>query len=648
MSSMIGEEMESRPVMLGLIQALASLDPDENLRKMVSKVTEAISAGARIICLPELYRTQYFPQYIGRDPAPFAETIPGESSRVFSDLAKEHGVVIIVPIFEHAKTGEYRNAAVIIDADGSVYAPYYKVHVPQDPSFFEKGYFAEGDEFRVVDTRFGKIAVLICYDQWFPEAARAVALAGAEIIFYPTAIGDIIDASPVEGEWQDSWETIQRSHAIANSVHVAAVNRVGTEDRVRFFGGSFVADAFGSVLSRAGSEEEILLTTIDLAMNRTVSDSWGFIRNRRPETYHSLCTPIRGDGPERVSPALGDTPRNRGFHMPAEWEPHEAVWISWPHNTLTFPFIEAVEESYIRFIKAVHLSENVCLHVPEGDESGRITHLLKDAGVDMSRVTLFPVSYSDVWIRDYGPTFLVNRGDLQVAMVRWIFNAWGDKYDELLTDGAVPGFMAEVLRLPVFEPGVVLEGGSIDVNGRGTVLTTRSCLLNPNRNPSLSQDEIEQVLLEYLGAVKVIWLSDGVAGDDTDGHIDDIARFIDPVTVLCAVEEDPADENYAALHENYQILCNETDQDGRPLTVIPLPMPKMITGEEGRYPASYSNFYIGNGVVIVPVFDDPNDERACDIIRQVFPDREVIGINARAMIEGYGTFHCATQQQPRL
>ncbi|PWR70199.1 peptidyl-arginine deiminase [Methanospirillum lacunae] len=638
--------MESRLVMLGLIQASASQDPDENLRKMTGKVSDAISSGARIICLPELYRTQYFPQYIGKDAGMLAETIPGESTRVFSELAKQHEVVIIVPIFEYTKTKEYRNAAVIIDVDGSVSPPYYKVHVPQDPSFFEKGYFAEGNEFRVVDTRFGKIAVLICYDQWFPEAARAVALAGAEIIFYPTAIGDILDACPVEGEWQDSWETIQRSHAIANSVHVAAVNRVGTEDKVKFFGGSFVADAFGSILARAGSEEEILLTTIDLSMNRIVSDSWGFIRNRRPETYGSLCTPIRGDGPEQISPALGDTPRNRGFHMPAEWEHHEAVWISWPHNILTFPFIEAVEESYILFIRAVHISERICMFVPEGDAKQRIEHLLFDAGVDMNRITLFPASYSDVWIRDYGPTFLVNRGELQVAMVRWIFNAWGDKYDELLVDGAVPGFMNDILHLPVFSPGIVLEGGSIDVNGRGTVLTTHSCLLNPNRNPSLSQEEIEQYLLEYLGAVKVIWLGDGVAGDDTDGHIDDIARFVDPCTVLCAVEEDPDDENYAALQENYQILCNETDQDGNPLTVIPLPMPQMVSGEEGRYPASYTNFYIGNSVVIVPVFGDPGDEVACNIIRQVFPDREIIGINARAMIEGYGTFHCATQQQP--
>jgi len=640
--------MESHSVTLGLIQVSASPDPGENLSTMVVKVSKAISAGARIICLPELYRTRYFPQYIGIDARPFAETIPGESTRTFSDLAKRHGVVIIVPIFEHTKTGQYRNAAVVFDADGSVSPPYYKVHVPQDPSFFEKGYFAQGNEFKVIDTRFGRIAVLICYDQWFPEAARAVALAGADIIFYPTAIGDIIDSSPVEGEWQDSWETIQRSHAIANSVHVAAVNRVGTEDGVRFFGGSFVADAFGSVLARAGSEEEILLTTIDLSMNKTVRDSWGFIRNRRPETYHSLCLPIRGNGPESVSPTLGDTPRNRGYHMPAEWEPHEAVWISWPHNTLTFPFIETVEESYIQFIKAVHSSEQVRLLVPDEDSSRRITLLLKDAGVDMTRVTLFMFSYSDVWIRDYGPTFVVNRGELQVAMVRWIFNAWGDKYDELLVDGSVPGFMNDVLNLPVFEPGIVLEGGSIEVNGRGMVLTTRSCLLNKNRNPSLTQEEIENILNEYLGTVKVIWLNEGVAGDDTDGHIDDIARFVTPSTILCAVEEDPDDENYKVLAENYQILCQATDQDGQPLMVIPLPMPAMISGEGGRYPGSYTNFYIGNNVVIVPVFDDPYDEKACSIIKEAFPDREVIGINARAMIEGYGTFHCATQQQPRI
>ncbi|MFH0966622.1 MAG: agmatine deiminase family protein [Methanobacteriota archaeon] len=638
--------MESRLVTLGLIQTTATVDPALNLILMEGKVNEAISQGAEVICLPELYRTLYFPQYVGTTASDIAESIDGESVALFAGLAEKNGVVIIVPIFTQSYSGEFRNAAVVIDADGTIFPPYYKVHIPQDPCFFEKGYFQPGLEYKVYDTRFGKIAPLICYDQWFPEAARSVALAGAEIIVYPTAIGDVIDTCPKEGEWQESWETIQRSHAIANSVHVAAVNRVGTEDKVAFFGGSFVCDAFGCVLARAGREEEIVLVQIDLSMNSEVRESWGFMRNRRPETYTSLCSPIRGQWPDVVSSSLGDTPRNRGFHMPAEWEPHDGVWLSWPHNTLTFPSLEAVEEGYISFVVAIHQSEPVWLLVPEGDASSRINRLLEGAGVDMSQVTLCQVPYADVWIRDYGPTFVVNRGEEQLAMVRWIFNAWGDKYDELLADGCIPGWMNEILNLPVFEPGIVLEGGSIDVNGRGTVLTTKACLLNPNRNPSLSQENIEDILLEYLGVVKVIWLNDGVVGDDTDGHVDDIARFVGPSTVVCAFEENPEDENYPALFENYSILCNAMDQDGHPLTVIRLPMPGPVSDSEGRYPASYTNFYIGNAVVIVPIFDNPNDEPALSILKDLFPDRKVVGINARAMVEGYGTFHCATQQQP--
>lgn len=640
--------MEYRPVTIGLIQSAVSSDPDENLSMMVEKVLEAVERGAEIICLPELYRTRYFPQYIGRSYAALAETIPGPSTDAFSDIALAFGVVLIVPVFECTPEGSYRNTAVIIDTDGTILPPYSKVHIPQDPSFFEKGYFEPGEEYRVYNTRFGKIAPLICYDQWFPEAARTVSLMGAEIIFYPTAIGDPLDAIPQEGAWQDSWETIQRSHAIANSVHVVAVNRVGMEDGIGFFGGSFVSDAFGSVIARAGFLEEILIVTADLSMNDRVRESWGFMRNRRPETYHPVCQQVRGKGADSVSPALHDTPRNRGYHMPAEWEPHEAVWMSWPHNTLTFPSIAAVEEGYIRFVEAVHRTEPVRLLARDELNAARISRILTDAGIDMSRVSFHMMPYSDVWIRDYGPTFVVNRGERQVAMVRWNFNAWGDKYDELLADGCIPEFINDILHLPVFEPGIILEGGSIDVNGRGTVLTTRACLLNPNRNPSLSPDEIEEFLLEYLGVVKIIWLQDGVAGDDTDGHIDDIARFVNPSTVVCACEEDPADENYEVLKENYQILCHATDQDGNPLKVIPLPMPGQVSDNDGRYPASYTNFYIANGVVVVPVFDDPNDSRALNILKTVFPDRRVIGIPARAMVEGYGTFHCATQQHPAI
>jgi agmatine deiminase len=623
-------------------------DSDVNLNRMIEKVQDTAEKGANIICLPELCHTQYFPQYIGRSVKSLAESVSGKFIDAFSDIATRFKVVILLPVFVGSDRNEFSNAVIVIDSDGTCYPPYHKVHIPQDPLFFEKGYFAPGSEYRVYSTQFGKIAPLICYDQWFPEAARSVALSGADIIIYPTAIGDVISSTPVEGEWQDSWETIQRSHAIANSVHVAAVNRVGIEDNIRFFGGSFICDAFGSVLARAGCNEEIIVCQIDLSMNDTIRDSWGFMRNRRPDTYSAVCAPIRGTIKDLAYIIPGDTPRNRGYHMPAEWEPHNAVWLSWPHNTLTFPSLEAVEESYIRFIVEIHRTEPVRLLIPGPVSAARISAFLINAGVSMDQITLFPTSYSDVWIRDYGPTFVVNRGERHVAMVRWIFNAWGDKYDELLADGSVPGFMNQHLKVPVFEPGIILEGGSIDVNGRGTVLTTTACLLNPNRNSSLSREDIENYLFEYLGVVKVIWLHEGITGDDTDGHIDDIARFVGPSTVLCAYEDDPEDENYLPLRENYEILCHETDQDGNPLVVKRLPMPNPVNGEESRYPASYTNFYIGNEVVIVPVFDDPHDEEALSIIRKVFSDRRVVGIDARAMVEGYGTFHCATQQEPRI
>jgi agmatine deiminase len=231
-------------------------------------------------------------------------------------------------------------------------------------------------------------------------------------------------------------------------------------------------------------------------------------------------------------------------------------------------------------------------------------------------------------------------------MVHWNFNAWGGKYEDQVRDGRIPTIMNRWLEFPRFVPGIVLEGGSIDVNGRGTVLTTRSCLLNPNRNPSLSSDTIEEFLKEYLGVVKIIWLNEGIIGDDTDGHIDDIARFVAPATVVCAYENDAEDANYRALDENYEILRHSSNQDGTPLTVVKLPMPARVASGDERCPASYTNFYIGNTVVIVPVFNDPNDAGALRILQDLFPGRKVIGIDARAMVEGFGTFHCATQQQP--
>ena len=640
--------MENGKVTIGLIQMSVEKDREPMLKKALARVEEAVKAGAQIICLSELYRTRYFPRHIGSDVWYTAETIPGESTHFFSRLAKEHQVVIIVPLFEKAPDGRYYNSAVVINPDGTCSTPYHKVHIPQDPGFFEKGYFYPGNSYSVCSTPFGRIAVLICYDQWFPEAARCVALEGAEIIIYPTAIGHPTGDIPAEGNWQDAWELVQRSHAIANSVHIAAVNRVGPEETCTFFGGSFVCDAFGKILAKAGNGEEILLAAVDLSMNNEVRESWGFFRNRRPDTYGKVSLPFPGESGAFPALRAGDTPRNRGFHMPAEWEPHEAVWLAWPHNQNTFPHIAGVENAYYAFIRAVHVSERVELFVPSAVIHRKVRARLREMGADLSRIVLHTSEYADIWIRDYGPTFVINRVLSKTAMVRWNFNAWGGKYKDQIPDGKMPHTINRRLLLPMFEPGIVLEGGSIDVNGRGTMLTTRACLLNPNRNPALSADQIEDKLKEFLGVEKVIWLNDGVVGDDTDGHIDDIARFVGPSTVVCAYETDIADANYPALHDNYEILRQSSDQEGKPITVIKLPMPAKVADNDERYPASYTNFYIGNTVVVVPVFNDPHDAEALRIIQEIFPDRTIMGIDARALVEGYGTFHCTTQQQPKI
>ncbi|MCM2466536.1 agmatine deiminase family protein [Methanoculleus oceani] len=623
---------------IGLIQTAVSDDPDRNLARTLEMARTAIAKGARILCLQELYRAPYFPQYEDTDASAYAETIPGPSTEAFSALAREHGVVIVVPLYERTASGEHYNTAVVIDADGRLLPAYRKVHVPYDPLFYEKNYFRPGDRYRVYDTRHGRIAVLICYDQWFPEAARTVALQGAEIIFYPTAIGHIAGEEPPEGDWREAWETVQRGHAIANSVHVAAVNRVGDEGDIRFFGSSFVADAFGNVLARAGGTgEEILIVEVDLAGNEAVREGWGFLENRRPETYGALT--------RRFLP--GRTPAGSGYRMPAEWEPHDAVWLSWPHDRETFPDLAAVERTYIEIIAALRGSEPVDLLVTGEAMRTRIVAVLEEEGVDTGGVRFHFADYADVWFRDYGPTFLINPKAESLAMVNWTFNAWGEKYTELMGDTRVPLIMNREMELPLFTPGIVLEGGSVEVNGRGTVIVTEACLLNPNRNPHLSREEIEAYLEAYLGAGHVIWLTQGIAGDDTDGHVDDIARFVDPTTVVCALEENEDDENHALLQENYALLRASTDQDGNPLTVIPLPMPGRVGGAE-RLPASYANFYVGNTVVLVPVFKHPNDEIALARIRQAFPDREVAGIDCTAMVEGLGAIHCISQQQPSV
>ncbi len=262
----------------------------------MQKVVEAAEKGAQIVCLQELYRTTYFPQQENSTVDKIAETIPGDSTRVFSILAKKHKIVIIIPIFERNLNGKFYNSAVVINSDGTIIGTYRKIHIPHDPYFYEKNYFSPGDQqYRIYQTAYANIGVLICYDQWFPEPARINTLLGAEIIFYPTAIGYVKGYTSEDGDWYDAWKTIQRAHAIANGIHIAAVNRVGEEDELDFWGGSFVCDSFGEILGEAStSNEEVLVVTVDLNKNKVIQEGWGFLANRRPDTYKPLIERIRG------------------------------------------------------------------------------------------------------------------------------------------------------------------------------------------------------------------------------------------------------------------------------------------------------------------------------------------------------------------
>lgn len=286
------------PVKLGLIQTKVSADFHANIRKTTLLAEKALIRGAKIVCLQELYAAPYFPQRKNSNTAPYLEVLKGPSYQAFAPLAKKYKAVIIVPIFEKGSGGNHHNTALVIDPSGKVQAPYRKMHIPQDPGFYEKNYFEEGPDngYRVYPTPFGTIGVLICFDQWFPEAARAVKLKGADIIFYPTAIGDLIGLKIPndQGAWHEAWELTQRSHAIDNSVVVCAVNRLGTEGGLKFWGQSFVSGPFGKILARASkTKEEVLVVEVDLTLNKYVSDEWGFMHNRRPNSYKSLVTEDR-------------------------------------------------------------------------------------------------------------------------------------------------------------------------------------------------------------------------------------------------------------------------------------------------------------------------------------------------------------------
>ena len=339
------------------------------------------------------------------------------------------------------------------------------------------------------------------------------------------------------------------------------------------------------------------------------------------------------------------TPRELGYRMPAEWQPHAATWLSWPRpDGISFPdrYPEALP-TLGEMVQTLAPHERVDINVRDEEVEAVARQAIGDTG----NVFYHYIPSYEPWCRDHGPVF-VKRGH-ELAIVDWDYNAWGSKYPPYDDDDAVPRRVAELLGLPVFSPGIVMEGGALDVNGEGTLLTTESCLLNPNRNPHLNQQQIEQHLREYLGVTNIQWLGDGIAGDDTDGHVDDLARFVNPTTVVTVVEQDPQDDNYWPLQENRKRLRAMRDQNGNPLQVVELPMPGVIEYDGQRLPASYANFYVANGVVLLPTYrNQKTDAVAMETLQKLFVDRRVVGIDSTNLIWGLGSFHCLTQQQPAI
>ncbi|MDP9340478.1 MAG: agmatine deiminase family protein [Acidobacteriota bacterium] len=352
--------------------------------------------------------------------------------------------------------------------------------------------------------------------------------------------------------------------------------------------------------------------------------------------------------------AKSQTPFELGYHMPAEWEPHQATWLGWPHETTDWPGkFPTIPWAFAEIVRVLSAVERVYLLVENGHAESRVRGILKKAGANLTAVDFFHVPTDRGWMRDSGPICVTN-GDGHVGLNHFAFNGWA-KYPNHKKDAQVVAKGNRKLKHQIWQPThngrrVVLEGGSIDVNGRGTLLTTEECLLSKTqeRNPGFKREDYEEVFRKYFGVRKVLWLNRGIAGDDTHGHVDDLTRFVNPTTVVTIVEEDSKDENHAPLQENLARLKSMADQDGNPLRIETLPMPQAIYFDGQRLPASYANFYIANGIVMVPTFNDPNDRVALDKLAELFPGRVVTGIACRDLVLGLGTLHCMTQQQPSI
>jgi agmatine deiminase len=342
------------------------------------------------------------------------------------------------------------------------------------------------------------------------------------------------------------------------------------------------------------------------------------------------------------------TPKELGYYFPAEFAPHTATWLSWPHKEASWPGkIETIYPYYCQFIKELALSERVCINVNDDAMKAFALKCIREAGADLGSIEFFIHPTNDAWCRDHGPAFLINpNATIKKVIVDWGYNAWGNKYPPYDLDDVVPFLIGKHFNIPVYHPGIVMEGGSVEFNGKGTLLTSTACLLNPNRNPHLNQEQIENYLYQYYGVEQVLWVDEGIIGDDTDGHIDDTIRFVNENTVLTVIEEKKHDENYELLQHNLRQLQQMRLLNGQQLNIVELPMPDAVVYEEQRLPASYANFYIANNSVIVPTYRCNKDDKALQIIQQCFPTRKVIGIDSTEIIWGLGSFHCLSQQEP--
>lgn len=344
------------------------------------------------------------------------------------------------------------------------------------------------------------------------------------------------------------------------------------------------------------------------------------------------------------------TPKDLDYYFPAEFAPHMATWLSWPHKEASWPGkIHTIYPYYCQFIKELTRGEKVCINVNDEAMKSFAISCLQKENVDLSKVEFFFHPTNDAWCRDHGPAFLINpNAEQQKIIVDWDYNAWGNKYPPYDLDDVIPTLVAKQLNLPVYYPGIIMEGGSVEFNGKGTILTSTACLLNQNRNPHLNQQQIEEYLINYYGQQQILWIDEGIVGDDTDGHIDDTVRFVNEDTVLTVVEETKNDENHYLLQNNLKQLQQMRLLDGRQLNIVELPMPGEVIWENQRLPASYANFYIANKSVIVPTYRCDKDDKALQIIQQCFPDRNVIGIDSTEIIWGLGSFHCLSQQEPTI